>query len=98
MAKKTATYSVVPIKDGTYAIQITHKGAIPFTISGFKIEEEAKAYIEDPAAGKYKLRRDEDRDIEILRCLDEGRPEPIASCAQREGGRGIRNDLVGRRL
>jgi hypothetical protein len=46
MAKKTATYSVVPIKDGTYAIQITDKGAIPLTISGFKTEEEAKAYIE----------------------------------------------------
>jgi len=48
MTKKTdkATYSVVPIKDGTYAIRITYKGAIPFTISGFKTEQEAKAYIE----------------------------------------------------
>jgi hypothetical protein len=40
-------YKVVQAKDGTYAVQVTqHENNAPLTISGFKSEDEARAWIE----------------------------------------------------
>jgi hypothetical protein len=41
------TYRIVLAKDGTYAVQVTpHEANAPLTISGFKTEGEARAWIE----------------------------------------------------
>ncbi len=41
------TYSIVQAQDGTYAVQVTpHEANAPLTISGFKSEDEARAWIE----------------------------------------------------
>ena len=40
-------YKVVQAEDGTYAVQVTpHEDNAPLTISGFKSEDEARAWIE----------------------------------------------------
>jgi len=41
-----SVYRIVPAKDGTYAVEAKADRETPLTISGFKTEEEARAWIE----------------------------------------------------
>jgi hypothetical protein len=53
-------YSIIRIRDGTFAVQVTpSEGAPPLTISGFETEEEARAWIDadagqDPEQGRRR--------------------------------------------
>ncbi len=41
------SYRVIRAEDGSYAVQVTpHEANAPLTISGFKSEDEARAWIE----------------------------------------------------
>jgi hypothetical protein len=41
------SYRIVQAQDGTYAVQVTpHEANAPLMISGFKSEDEARAWIE----------------------------------------------------
>jgi hypothetical protein len=47
MAKEPkATYRVISVKEGGFAVEVTTKGAISHTEFGFKTEDEAFAWIE----------------------------------------------------
>jgi hypothetical protein len=41
-----ATYRVVPVKEGGFAVEVTSKGGPAHTEFGFKSEDEARAWIE----------------------------------------------------
>ena len=45
-----SVYRIVPAKDGTYAVEAKADRETPLTISGFKTEEEARAWIETRGA------------------------------------------------
>jgi hypothetical protein len=46
MTKNPTVYKIVPLRDGTYAVQAEPGRAVPLMISGFKTEGEARAWIE----------------------------------------------------
>ena len=39
-------YSIVIAKDGSYGVEVKHRNDAALTISGFRTEEEARAWIE----------------------------------------------------
>jgi hypothetical protein len=41
-----ATYRVIPVTEGGFAVEVTPKGSISHTEFGFKTEDEARAWIE----------------------------------------------------
>jgi hypothetical protein len=45
-----SVYRIVPAKDGTYAVEARSGRETPLTISGFKTEEEARAWVEAQGA------------------------------------------------